>query len=66
MATATKDMWVANLVEPWKGGSNSIPVKEFFESVEELAEICRLTSKDKVSLARLELRGAATQYHSHS
>jgi len=24
--TATKDMWVANLVEPWKGDSSSMPV----------------------------------------
>jgi hypothetical protein len=30
MAVATKDMRVANLVELWKGDSNSIPVHEFF------------------------------------
>jgi len=24
MATATKDMWVANLVQPWRGDSNSM------------------------------------------
>jgi hypothetical protein len=37
MYNATKDMWVANLVEPWKGDSNSIPVVEFFESINEAA-----------------------------
>jgi hypothetical protein len=59
MATATKDMWAANLVQLWKGDSNSIPVNDFFESVEDAAEMGRLTSKDKVRLARLKLRGAA-------
>ena len=46
MATATKDMWVANLVEPWRGDSNSIPVTDFFESIDEAAEMGRLTAKD--------------------
>ena len=53
MATVTKDMWVENLVEPWRGNSNSMPVIEFFESINEAAEIGRLSSKDKVRLARL-------------
>jgi hypothetical protein len=35
----TKDMWVANLVESWEGESNSIPVLEFFESINEAAEM---------------------------
>jgi hypothetical protein len=47
MATATKDMWIANLVDQWKGDSNSIPVVEFFESINEAAEMGRLSSKDK-------------------
>jgi len=34
----TKDMWVLNLVEPWKGGSDSITATEFFESINEAAE----------------------------
>ena len=62
--TVTKDMWVANLVEPWKGDSNSIPVLEFFESINEAAEMGRLSSKDKVRLARLKLRGAARVFYS--
>jgi hypothetical protein len=66
MATATKDMWVANLVEPWKGDSNSKPVIEFFEAIEEAAEMGRLTSKDKVRLARLKLRGVAEPFIQHS
>jgi hypothetical protein len=57
-------MWVANLVEPWKGDSNSIPVLEFFESINEAAEMGRLSSKDKVRLARLKLRGAARTFYS--
>jgi hypothetical protein len=64
MATATKDMWVANLVESWKGESNSIPVIEFFESINEAAEMGKLSSKDKVRLARLKLRGAARTFYS--
>ena len=64
MATAAKDMWVANLVEPWKGESNSIPVTEFFESIDEAAEMGKLTSKDKVRLARLKLKGAARIFYS--
>jgi len=56
MATVVKDMWVANLVEPWKGDSNSVPVTEFFESITEAAEMGRLSAKDKVRLARLKLR----------
>ena len=60
MATAAKDTWVANLVEPWRGESNSIQVTEFFfESIDEAAEMGKLTSKDKVRLARLKLKGAA-------
>ena len=62
--TVTKDMWVANLVEPWKGDSNSIPVLEFFESINEAAEMGRLSSKDKIRLARLKLRGAARVFYS--
>jgi hypothetical protein len=53
MATAAKDMWVSNLVDPWKGDSGSIAVHEFFESINEAAEMGRLSSKDKVRLARL-------------
>jgi hypothetical protein len=64
MATATKDMWVANLVEAWKGESNSIPVTEFFESINEAAEMGRLSSKDNIRLARLKLRGAARVFYS--
>ena len=30
MATTTKDMWVANLVELWRGDSNSISVIDFY------------------------------------
>jgi hypothetical protein len=57
-------MWVANLVEPWKGESNNIPVTEFFESINEAAEMGRLSSKDKIRLARLKLRGAARVFYS--
>jgi hypothetical protein len=62
--TTTKDMWVANLVEPWKGESNSIPVVEFFESINEAAEMGKLSSQAKVRLARLKLRGAARTFYS--
>ena len=64
MATATKDMWVANLVEPWRGDSNSIPVSEFFESVNEAAEMGRLSAKDKVYLVKLKLKGPARVFYS--
>jgi hypothetical protein len=63
MATATGDIWVANLVELWKGDSNSIPVIEFFLSMNEAAEMGRLSLKDKVRLARLKLRGAARMFY---
>jgi hypothetical protein len=62
--TTTKDMWIANFVEPWKGDSNSIPVIEFFESINEAAEMGRLSSKDKVRLAQLKLRGTARAFYS--
>jgi hypothetical protein len=48
MATATKDMWVANLVESWRGDSSSISVIEFFENVKEAADMVRLSPKDNV------------------
>ena len=57
-------MWVANLVEPWKGDSSSIPVLDFFESINEAAEMGRLSSKDKIRLARLKLGGAARVFYS--
>jgi len=63
MATATKDMWVANLVETWRGDSNSVPVVDFFESIDEAAEMGRLTAKDKVHLAKLKLKGAARLFY---
>ena len=63
MARATNDMWVANLVGPWRGESSSISVIEFFENIEEAAEMGRLSSKDKVRLARLKLRGAARAFY---
>jgi len=55
-------MWVASLVEPWKG-DNSVPVTEFFESITETAEMGRLSAKDKDRLARLKLRGAARMFY---
>ena len=61
--TATKDMWVANLVNPWRGDSSSIPVNDFFESVEEAAEMGRLSSKDKIRLVRLKLSGVAKMFY---
>jgi hypothetical protein len=61
---ATKDLGVASLVEPWKGDSNSISVIEFFESINEAAEMGRLCNKDKIRLARLKLRGAARLFYS--
>ena len=64
MATATKDMWAADLIEPWKGDSNSIPVTENFESIDEATEMVRLSSKDKVRLAALKLKGAARVFYS--
>jgi hypothetical protein len=64
MATATKDMWIANLVEPWRGESNSISVLEFFDSINEAAEMGKLSSKDKVRLTRLKLKGAARMFYS--
>ena len=61
---ATKDLGVAGLVEPWKGDSNSIPVTEVFELVNEAAEMGRLGNKDKIRLARPKLRGAARLFYS--
>ena len=54
MATATKDVGVATLVDQWKGDSNRISVIEFFENTEEATEMGRLSAKDKVRLARLK------------
>jgi hypothetical protein len=47
MVTSTKYMWVANLVEPWRVESSSIPVIDFFESVNRTAEMGRLNSEVK-------------------
>ena len=60
---ATKDMWVVNLVEPWKGDSSSISATEFFESINEAAEMGKLSSKDKVRIARLKLKGPARLFY---
>jgi len=64
MTTATKDMWVANLIEPWRGDSNSMSVTEFFELIDEAAEMGRLIVKDKVHLAKLKLMGIAKAFYS--
>jgi hypothetical protein len=64
MATAAKDMWVANLVQFWRGDQSSVPVHEFFESIDEAAEMGRLSAKDKVWLARLKLKGVAKAFYS--
>jgi hypothetical protein len=64
MATAAKDMWVANLVEPRKGDQSSVPVHEFFEAIDEAAEMGWLSAKDKLRLARLKLRGVAKSFYS--
>ena len=57
-------MWVANLVEPWKGDSSSMSVIDFFEGIDEAAEMGRLTAKDKVHLVKLKLRGVAKLFYS--
>ena len=54
MATATKEMRVENLVESWRGYSNSVPVVDFFESTDKAAEMGRLTAKDNVNLAKIK------------
>ena len=64
MATTTKDTWVANLIEPWRGDSNSMSVTEFFESIDEVAEMGRLTAKNNVHLIWLKLRGTARSSYS--
>jgi hypothetical protein len=63
MATAAKDMWVTNLVEIWRGEQGSVPVHEFFEAVDEAAEMGRLSTKDKLRLARLKLKGVAREFY---
>jgi hypothetical protein len=39
-------------------------VHEFFEAIDEAAEMGRLSAKDKVRLARLKLRGVAKSFYS--
>jgi hypothetical protein len=63
-STTTKNKWVAKLVETWKVDRNSIPLIEFFESINEAAEMRRLSSKDKLLLDRLKLRGTARAFYS--
>ena len=63
MTTTTKDVWVATLVDQWSGDSSSISVMEFFENIEEAAEMGRLTAKEKARLARFKLRGAARTFY---
>jgi hypothetical protein len=64
MATSAKDMWVANLVEFWKGEQGGISVYDFFETIDEAAEMGRLSTKDKLRLARLKIRGTAKSFYS--
>jgi hypothetical protein len=49
-------MWVTSLVEPWKDDRNSVPFIELFEYKNEAAKMKRLSSKDKVRLARLKFK----------
>jgi hypothetical protein len=63
-ATGVKNMWVANLVDPWRGDSSGLAVQDFFTSINEAAELGRLSSKDKVRIARLKLRGPAKLFYS--
>lgn len=44
---------IPNIIETWKKG---VSVFDFFNSMNETAEIGRLGSKDKVRLARQQLR----------
>jgi hypothetical protein len=64
MATATKDMWVANLVDCWKGEHGGISVYDFFEAIDEAAEMGRLSAKDKLRLARQKRKGTAKSFYS--
>ena len=59
---ATKDLGVTSLIEPWKGDGNGISAVEFFESVDEAAELGNLTAKDKVRLPKLKLRATRLFY----
>jgi hypothetical protein len=45
------------------GDSNSIPVHEFFESINEAAKMGNFSAKDKVRLARLKLKGSARSFY---
>lgn len=61
--TVAKDIAVANLIECWTGASNSMSVFDFFDTVTDAAEMGRLSSKDKVHLVRLKLRGGARAFY---
>jgi hypothetical protein len=45
---------MANLVDPWRGDSGCIAVHEFFESINEAAEMGRLSSKAQSHLKEEE------------
>ncbi|KAJ4428190.1 hypothetical protein ANN_24205 [Periplaneta americana] len=57
------DLSVTKLVEPWKGDSYSIPVTSFFDQIERITTMGRLTDKDAVQIAILKLRGTARTYY---
>jgi hypothetical protein len=47
-ATGVKYMWVANLVDPWRGDSSGPAVQDFFTSINEAAELGRLRGHAKL------------------
>jgi GTP cyclohydrolase II len=63
MPTVHKDLSLISLVPKWSGLEASVPLEEFFSSIEGLAQIGRWDESDKIRIAVLKLKGAAKLFY---
>lgn len=57
-----KDLTIASSLKEWSGAPTSLPVKEFFNSIDAAATMGNLDDRDKIHIAKLKVVGAAAEF----
>jgi hypothetical protein len=64
--TAPKDMSMVSLIPKWGGTEKSVPISEFFDTIEGAAKVGNWSPEDKIQIAILKLMDAAKTFYSGS
>jgi hypothetical protein len=63
-STVPKDLSLVSLIPKWSGTEKSVPLADFFESIESTARVGNWTETDKIQIAILKLTDSAKSFYS--